>query len=1009
MLFCLFQLDAQGGAVAKTKYSTMKIRASLLATALACMPFAANAAGLGKITVLSGLGQPLRAEVEVSATKAELEKMTARLASREAFQDAGLEYTTSLSGLHFALDKKNDGRAVIRITSDHTINDPFMDMLVEVNWSSGRLTREYTFLLDPPEVGAKAATQVATVEARSPARVTRTEAPVAMSAPAKVQVHTRNKPRVAEEGSGAAPAPAPAPAPETSAAASHKVKRGETLHQIAAQTQPEGVSLEQMLVGLYQANKGAFEGGNMNRLKAGRILSVPEKGALTQVSPAEAKKIVLAQSSNWNAYRRKLAAAATQAPARDENTSQSAGGKVSAKVDDKAAPANQNKDQVRLSKTDSHGAGATGAKPGVEDKVAANKALTDANERIAALEKNVSELKKLLEMKNQNLADLQKQASAKPQAPTPAPVPAKPAEPAPAPKPQADAAVKPSTAVPETSTEAAKPEASVPPEAAKPATPPKPVTPPKPKAPPPPPPEEPSLVDDLLDNPLVLGGAGAVVLGLGAIAVLRRRRAKSDGESVSLAPDSAADSSLSQPSLGANSVFKSTGGQSVDTSNTPATDFSQAGPGTIDTDEVDPVAEADVYMAYGRDAQAEEILLEAMQKDPKRFAIHLKLLEIYANRKAVKQFETLASELYAQSGGAGAEWEKAAAMGLKLDPSNPLYGGKAPETPALAVPPVADDFQAPTPEAPALEADLADTAIRPADAGTPAPAADEAPVSLDFDLGLDSLNEPAPAEAEVASPAASGPITQAPVDLDNGLDFNLDLGAPEAPAAEPAAEPEADLPNALDFQLPPPVEAVPEASAVPDMPVAAPVGEEAAPAAPSPLLDFDLDTPVAPAADDGLPPLEEKIDLTLPEGPEGEEDAPLGDETLVAGPNAPAFDLSGIDLDLDKNPEDTLVLPELGADLTEAPAPAPEAEAPAPALEAAAPETPGPEVGAEEEGEGEGDDPHYQEVATKLDLAKAYEEMGDKEGARELLQEVLSEGNEEQQQKAQELMTLVSA
>ena len=1006
MLFCLFQLDAQGGAVAKTKYSTMKIRASLLATALACMPFAANAAGLGKITVLSGLGQPLRAEVEVSATKAELEKMTARLASRESFQDAGLEYTTSLSGLHFALDKKNDGRAVIRITSDHTINDPFMDMLVEVNWSSGRLTREYTFLLDPPEVGAKAATQVATVEARSPARVTRTEAPVAMTAPAKVQVHPRNKPRVAEEGS-AAPAPAPAPAPEASAAASHKVKRGETLHQIAAQTQPEGVSLEQMLVGLYQANKGAFEGGNMNRLKAGRILSVPEKGALTQVSPAEAKKIVLAQSSNWNTYRRKLAAAATQAPARDENTSQSAGGKVSAKVDDKAAPASQNKDQVRLSKTDSHGAGAAGAKPGVEDKVAANKALTDANERIAALEKNVSELKKLLEMKNQDLSNLQKQASAKPQAPTPAPAPAKPAEPAPAPKPQAEAAVKPSTAVPETSTEAAKPEASVPPEAAKPATPPKPVTPPKPKAPPPPPPEEPSLVDDLLDNPLVLGGAGAVVLGLGAIAVLRRRRAKSDGESVSLAPDSAADSSLSQPSLGANSVFKSTGGQSVDTSNTPATDFSQAGPGTIDTDEVDPVAEADVYMAYGRDAQAEEILLEAMQKDPKRFAIHLKLLEIYANRKAVKQFETLASELYAQSGGAGAEWEKAAAMGLKLDPSNPLYGGKAPETPALAVAPVADDFQALAPEVPATpEADLADTAIRPADAGTPAPAADEAPVSLDFDLGLDSLNEPAPAEAKAASPAAAGPVTQAPVDLDNGLDFNLDLGAPEVPADEAVAEPEVDLPNALDFQLPPPVEAVPEAPAVPELPVEAAGVEEAAPAPASPVLDFDLDTPVAAPADEALPPLEEKIDLTLPEGPEGEEEVPLGDETLVAGTNAPAFDLSGIDLDLDKNPDDTLVLPELGADLTQTPTP--EAEAPAPAPEAAAPEASGPETGTEE-GEAEGEDPHYQEVATKLDLAKAYEEMGDKEGARELLQEVLSEGNEEQQQKAQELMTLVSA
>jgi pilus assembly protein FimV len=109
-----------------------------------------------------------------------------------------------------------------------------------------------------------------------------------------------------------------------------------------------------------------------------------------------------------------------------------------------------------------------------------------------------------------------------------------------------------------------------------------------------------------------------------------------------------------------------------------ATDFSQASISAIDAEEgVDPVAEADVYMAYGRDAQAEEILLDALKTDPTRTAIHVKLLEIYAGRKNNKQFETLASDLYAQTGGVGGDWEKAAAMGLKLDPANPLYGGAA--------------------------------------------------------------------------------------------------------------------------------------------------------------------------------------------------------------------------------------------------------------------------------------------------------------------------------------------
>ena len=110
--------------------------------------------------------------------------------------------------------------------------------------------------------------------------------------------------------------------------------------------------------------------------------------------------------------------------------------------------------------------------------------------------------------------------------------------------------------------------------------------------------------------------------------------------------------------LVANSVFRSTGGQSVDTSHSMAqTDFSQAGPGSIDTDDVDPVAEADVYMAYGRDAQAEEILLEAKQKEPQRYAIHLKLLEIYLSRRDARPFDTLATELFAATGGVVADWE----------------------------------------------------------------------------------------------------------------------------------------------------------------------------------------------------------------------------------------------------------------------------------------------------------------------------------------------------------------
>ena len=170
------------------------------------------------------------------------------------------------------------------------------------------------------------------------------------------------------------------------------------------------------------------------------------------------------------------------------------------------------------------------------------------------------------------------------------------------------------------------------------------------------------------------------------------------------------DNSTLEPiddSLVAKSVFRSTGGQSVDTTNSmPQTDFSQAGPGSIDTDEVDPVAEADVYMAYGRDAQAEEILLEAKHKDPGRHAIHLKLLEIYSVRKDLKPFGLLAAELFNATGGVGADWEKAVTMGLQLDPGSPLFASAGQAELAQAGGPDTTSAAAPEP--------LADTLTNPA-------------------------------------------------------------------------------------------------------------------------------------------------------------------------------------------------------------------------------------------------------------------------------------------------------
>ncbi len=237
------EFDARGGAVANKTQSKLKLRATTLALAagltLSGLPLVAQAAGLGKVTVLSALGQPLRAEVELSASKEELASMKASLASQEAFRAAGLDYATPLLGIKFAIDKRPGGQSVIRLTSDRAINEPFLDMLLELNWSSGRLVREYTFLLDPPEVAAKAASPVAAPEVRAAAAKSAEKA--AAPAPVAAEPATRPvaKPRVSE-----APAGERKPESRTESEEGFKVKQGDTLRKVAQQNAQEGVSLD---------------------------------------------------------------------------------------------------------------------------------------------------------------------------------------------------------------------------------------------------------------------------------------------------------------------------------------------------------------------------------------------------------------------------------------------------------------------------------------------------------------------------------------------------------------------------------------------------------------------------------------------------------------------------------------------------------------------------------------------------------------------------------------------
>ena len=697
----------------------------LVAAGLIAVPLMADAAGLGKLSVTSALGQPLAAEIELfAADKAELDSLSASLASDQAFRDARVEFAPVLSSLRFTVEKKPNGKAVLKVSSSRPVNDPFIDMLVELNWGSGRLVREYTMLLDPPGLAAK-----------------QTVAPVTAVAPSN--------------GTAAKPAPAPAPAaPKTTtpvagkaapkaAAADHvKVKRGDTLIGIASRVRPEGVSLEQTLVGLYRENTQAFD-GNMNRLRAGKTLDVPSADKVAAIPQRDAVRELRLQAEDWRAYRQKLAGTVSAAPAAKAAQGQASSGKVTPKVEDHAKPAAEApKDVLKLSKaappaTTAGKADETRAlqeklRAQEEDATAREKALQESGQRVATLEKQIQDMQKLVEMKEK----AQKEAAAS----VPAPAPAAPqaAKPAPAPAPVAPVV----------------------------------------KAPPASPEPAQNWYDPLLADPLYWGG-GVAALGLGGILWWMMagggRRRKTGSAALE-------DSIMSGGDVRPNTVIGAASGGSVNTGDTSfLTDFSQAGLGTIDTHDVDPIAEAEVYMAYGRDAQAEEILKEAISKNPDRHEIRVKLLEIYAARRNTSAFESVAGELYAALGSKSSPlWDKACEMGRSIDPTNPLYGGVQSSAPSAAAETVAATAAiAGGAVAFAGEPAKAESAIEPAPAAEPEiepePVADNAP--LEFESAGHVLNFDMPSEPAAESPAAGY------VEADT-QSLNFDLPDIDLPAEE---------------------------------------------------------------------------------------------------------------------------------------------------------------------------------------------------------------------------------
>ncbi|MEO7559050.1 MAG: FimV/HubP family polar landmark protein [Nitrosospira sp.] len=258
-------------------------------------PVLVHATGLGRLTVNSGLGQPFKAEIDlVTVKKEEKSSLTVRLAPQEIFRQANIDYVPLLSTFKASIESRSDGNPYIRIISPQPISEPLLNILIELNWPSGRVLREYTVVLAPPEINAHPSV--------TPVSQTHLPAPVKAESIASEQPDIPVISSVTGEN--------PATPGSASVRGIHTVygpvKYGDTLAGIVKNIVPPfGVSFNQMLVAVHRANRDAFFGNNMHQLKTGPILRVPGNSEIGAITAEEADREVKIQTVDWN--RRKMA------------------------------------------------------------------------------------------------------------------------------------------------------------------------------------------------------------------------------------------------------------------------------------------------------------------------------------------------------------------------------------------------------------------------------------------------------------------------------------------------------------------------------------------------------------------------------------------------------------------------------------------------------------------------------------------------------------------------------
>ncbi|BFN28700.1 hypothetical protein PSCT_02121 [Pseudomonas sp. SCT] len=896
-----------------------------IAAATALTTEMAHALGLGEVTLQSSLNQPLIAEIELLDAKSLAPgEVIPVLASLEEFNRAGIDRQYFLTDLKFTPVLRPNGKSVIQVSSSKPVREPYLNFLVEVLWPNGRLLREYTLLLDPPlyspETAAAAAPQL----------------PISAPAPRAVEPA-----RPAPVRSAAASPASVATAAPTQDGSQYKTSARDTLWDIAERNRRSG-TVHQTMLAIQDLNPDAFIDGNINRMKSGQVLRLPDAQQISKRSQGEAIAQVAEQNAAWRQGRNAAVAGSRQLDA----TRRTEAGDAPSRSD--------TGDNLRLVAADA-GKSTAGSDTGsgdsgkaLRDKLAVTQESLDSSrrendelkDRLNDLQGQLEKLQRLMQLKDDQLAKLQVQLGAEGQAPAAIDTagqqqPSVAADDARSAQDRASGTGADSEvdSTPTNQQEPAPVAAPAPverPAAAKPAPKPAPAKPVAPVEP-----EPKGLIDDLLSNTLLLGavGGGALLLLLVGLMALSRRNAMKEAELQEslMAVDTVDDLRVGTP------AFVDIGQEQPEPA--PFQTSSAAAPDELTGTTGDALAEADIYIAYGRFNQAAELLQNALNDEPQRSDLRLKLMEVYAELGNREGFARQEAELR-EIGGAAMEVEQ---LKHKYPAMVTVAGASAAAVAATQLD--VDSF------------DLDDLQL-----DDPAPLAAGQDLDDAFDLSLDDL------DIDLSDKAQSA----APVDQPFNFD-DLSLDEPEAgrdvqPAAsdfsfdleEEASVPDAKRDDFSDFSFDLDSE---NNTAATDTEFSLSLDEES-PVAPAAMesdeLDFELAEPTGTSNDE------------LPDG----FDISLDEPEFEAQPNGFAEQLSEVEADLDN----------LSRDLQE----------PAAAT-----------AGGSADGAPDDDFDFFSdtdETTTKLDLARAYIDMGDAEGARDILDEVISEGSDAQQQEARDML-----